>query len=69
MPRRGNRVEPRATSATPGWRETALARLLGRVTTRLLADPDPMARVFADRGLVPRDHWDLLVPDPPKEAP
>ncbi len=43
------------------WRDTALARLLGHVTARLLDDPDPIVRMFADRGLVPRDHFDVLV--------
>ena len=43
------------------WRDTALARLLGHVTARLLDDPDPITRMFADRGLVPRDHFDILV--------
>lgn len=43
------------------WRDTALARLLGRVATRLLDAPDPMLRMFAQRGLVPRDHFDVLV--------
>ena len=47
------------------WRETALARLLGQMTARLLDDPDPTMRMFADRGLVPRDHFDFLVPRPP----
>lgn len=52
------------------WRETALALLLGQVASRLIDDPDPMIRLFAGRGLVPRDHFDLLVsphqndPDP-----
>jgi hypothetical protein len=50
------------------WRETALARLLGQVAVRLLDDPDPMVRVFADRGLVPRDHFDLLVHPAPVET-
>lgn len=57
----------RATSGernTWFWRDTALARLLGRVAARLLDDPDPMVRVFADRALVPRDHFDLLVLPP-----
>jgi hypothetical protein len=43
------------------WRETALAQMLGRIATRLLDDPDPIVRMFARRGLVPRDHFDLLV--------
>ena len=40
------------------WRETAMARLIGRVATKLVEHPDPMMRVFAERGLVPRDHWE-----------
>jgi hypothetical protein len=47
------------------WRETAVARLLGQMTAHLLDDPDPTIRMFADRGLVPRDHFDFLVPRPP----
>ena len=43
------------------WRETASARLLGRTAARLLDDPDPTLRGFAERGLIPRDHVDLLV--------
>ena len=43
------------------WRETALAQLLGRLTARLLDEPDPTVRAFAARGLVPRDHFDFLV--------
>ena len=46
------------------WRDTAVAHLLGRVAAALLDHPHPMVRMFADRGLVPRDHWDELVPDP-----
>lgn len=45
------------------WRETALARLLGRLAHRLLDDPDPALRGWATRGLIPRDHWSLLVPE------
>lgn len=45
------------------WRETALARLLGLVAGALAHHADPMVRIFAERGVVPRDHWDLLVPD------
>lgn len=47
------------------WRQTALGRLLGQLAARLLADPDPTLRVFADRGLVPRDHRAVVVPDSP----
>lgn len=43
------------------WRETALAHLLGCVVARLLDNPDPTVRLFAERGLVPRDHFELLV--------
>ena len=55
------------------WRDTAVAQLLGRVTARLLDDPDPIVRMFADRGLVPRDHFDFLVhplqpPDPERST-
>ena len=50
------------------WRETAVARLLGRVAARLLDDPDPTVRAFADRGLVPRDHYELLVQPLPNGA-
>ena len=46
------------------WRDTAVAHLLGRVAAALHDHPDPMVRVFAERGLVPRDHWDDLVPVP-----
>ena len=51
------------------WRETALGHLLGRLTRRLLDDPEPLVRMYADRSLVPRDHWDLLVPDSLEENP
>jgi len=43
------------------WRETAAARLLGQMTARLLDHPDPSLRMLAARGLVPRDHFDVLV--------
>lgn len=43
------------------WTDTALARLLGRVAAGLLDDPDPTVRMFADRALVPRDHFEVLV--------
>lgn len=61
----------RATSTqrnTWFWRETALAHLLGHVAARLMDHPDPMLRLLADRGLVPRDHFDLLVHPLLKEA-
>lgn len=51
------------------WRQTALAQLLGTLATRLLDDSDPTLRMFADRGLVPRDHWSAVVPDSPTGAP
>ena len=47
------------------WRQTALGRLLGTLAARLLDDPDPTLRTFADRGLVPRDHWSVVVPESP----
>lgn len=43
------------------WRETALAHLLGQVAARLSDSPDRTVRIFAERGLVPRDHFDFLV--------
>ena len=46
------------------WEQTALGRLLGELAARLLASPDPMLCAFADRGLVPRDHW-AIVPESP----
>lgn len=45
------------------WRETALAHVFGHIVARLLDAPNPRVRVFAERGIVPRDHWTLLVPD------
>ncbi|MDZ7676685.1 MAG: hypothetical protein U5K30_16655 [Acidimicrobiales bacterium] len=45
------------------WRETAVAHLLGEVAAALIDHPDPTVRTFADRAIVPRDHWDSLVPD------
>jgi len=51
------------------WRQTALAQLLGALAARLLDDPDPILRMFADRGLVPRDHWSAVVHDAPTGAP
>ena len=47
------------------WRETALGRLLGQLTARLLTDPDPMRRMLAERALVPRDHWGIVPDQPP----
>ena len=46
------------------YRETAVAHLFGRVAATLTDHPQPMVRVFADRAIVPRDHWGLLVPAP-----
>lgn len=43
------------------WRDTALARLLGQVAARLLDDRNPTLRLFAERGLIPRDHFEVLV--------
>ena len=51
------------------WRETAAGRLLGHLAATLTTDPNPMVRMFAERGVVPRDHWDLLVPDSMEENP
>ena len=52
------------------WRQTALGRLLGSLAARLLDAPDPTLRMFADRGLVPRDHRSAVVPEssPPTGA-
>lgn len=47
------------------WRETALAHLVGHVAAALATDERPMVRLFAERGVVPRDHWDLVVPTNP----
>ena len=44
------------------WRQTALGRLIGAVAARLAEDPDPTLRLFATRGLVPRDHWTAVMP-------
>jgi hypothetical protein len=66
------RLPGRATSHdrnTWFWRETALARLLGQVVVRLRDDPDPMVRIFAERALVPRDHYDFLVHPAETEQP
>lgn len=51
------------------WRETAVAHLLGHLTAELLVHPDPLVRMFASRGVVPRDHWDVLVPEPSQPEP
>ena len=45
------------------FRETAAAHLLGRVAGALLDHPSGLVRTFAARGIVPRDHWHLLVSD------
>jgi hypothetical protein len=50
------------------WRETAAAHVLGQVAAALIAHEKPFVRMFADRGIVPRDHWDLLVPDPTPDS-
>lgn len=50
------------------WRQTALAHLLGQVAATLVVHHDPLVRMFAARGLVPRDHWDVLVPETPEET-
>ena len=47
------------------WRSTALAHLLGHVAAALVDHPDRRVRVFAERGVVPRDHWDHVVPTDP----
>lgn len=44
------------------WRDTAAAHLLGHVAATLRASDEAIVRIFAERGIVPRDHWDLLVP-------
>jgi len=46
------------------WRNTAAGRLFGALAARLLDHPDPTLRVFADRAIVPRDHWAAIVPEP-----
>lgn len=46
------------------WHQTALGRLLGSVAARLLESPDPALRLFADRGIVPRDHWAVVPASP-----
>ena len=47
------------------WRQTALGRLLGALAARLLDDPDPKMRLFAERALIPRDHMTALIPPHP----
>lgn len=51
------------------WRESALAHLLGQVASALIDHPDRRVQAFARRAIVPRDHWDLLVPDATQETP
>lgn len=51
------------------WRQTAIARLLGHLATALVDHHNRLVRAFATRAIVPRDHWDLLVPDPAPEHP
>ncbi|MEO0492472.1 MAG: hypothetical protein AAF081_03560 [Actinomycetota bacterium] len=48
------------------FRDTAVAHLYGQVAAALVDHPSGMVRTFADRGIVPRDHWDVLVPDHPR---
>lgn len=50
------------------WRETALAHLLGQVASALADHASPLVRTFAARGVVPRDHWNRLVPDATEES-
>ncbi len=45
------------------WRETAVAHLLGQVAAVMVHHPDWRVRAFAKRGIVPRRHRHLLVPD------
>jgi hypothetical protein len=45
------------------WRQSALAHLLGHLAAALATYPDRRVQAFAKRGIVPRDHWDLLIPD------
>lgn len=49
------------------WRETAMGRLLGALAARLRDDPDPALRAFAERAVVPRDHW-AIVPESPSRT-
>ena len=49
------------------WRQTALAHLLGQVAAVLVDHPNPRVRIFAERGMVPRDDWELLVPNRSQE--
>lgn len=50
------------------FRETAAARLLGSVAAALVDHPSGMVRAFGNRGIIPRDHWALLVPDIPRRG-
>ena len=50
------------------YRETAAAHLLGQVAAALLEHPNDLIRAFARRGIVPRAHWDLLVPRADEET-
>lgn len=47
------------------WRQTALAHLLGHIAATLSNHDEPRVRAYAERGIVPRDHWDHLVPSTP----
>ncbi len=50
------------------WTDTAAARMLGRVAAELSTHPDARTRLLAARGLIPRDHWDDLVPKLPRST-
>ncbi len=45
------------------WRGTAAARLIGSVASALLDRPDPILRMLAGRGLVPREYFPVLLPE------
>jgi len=55
------RGSPRALSDW-FWRDTALARLIGRTASALVEDPNPMLRVLARRALVPRQYFPDIMP-------
>ncbi len=59
---------PSAELARWFWRDTAAARLLGALAGRLVDHHDPVVRGWAARGLVPRDHWDAIVPRPASDG-
>ena len=57
-------------SVMPAISIFALTALLGALcygalAARLLESDDPTLRLFADRGIVPRDHWAIV----PERAP